>query len=618
MFGLPTHRTRTPGRGERPQCDEFANNPTIAYGCDPYDPKYLKSALRLAEMKWNHYTMILSQDWKNIRTWGATSTYGPAGIGGDINEPRTINILWPGGVKEDIIYMRSVGYNNGYTIFHTASGSVFGAGNNAGYILNTAAGSRNTMERILTDVQSLYLAGGQATPTMIYSKTDGKVYALGDSRPAGFGPALINTNLTLDNGANYLGIDNVQKVWMQYFVEDVTTTKSFALKNDGSVYACGYNKKGALGVNSTSDSILPWTAVVKQDGTLLTEVIDIVTTTEGDAATGNGNSTYFLTSLGEVWVCGSNNYGQLGLNLALTDNRNYVEKIPNINFAEFICTTQRGHSVLVSTKASEVYSWGRNLRGECGVGYISQGPPDNTANYVKIATQIAYPNTERITMIHGGGMYGQIDPAFTTVTSSGKVYVCGDNSTYQLGLKNPNNTIPNPVTTFTRNEFFGYGAPRRVDPGRFPLVITGGTLLSGTSVVESSTPIDFKYKTFTTQGIVKNQNVYVVPGYYVFGPGIPPETLVTKVDRINHKIYLNKLATATTTNITLSYEFYPKAWQADLCGYPNEGSMKVVSEDGTMYQSGWNQLTVNDTMWNFNPRIGTQNVFEPTTFEAAF
>lgn len=94
--------------------------------------------------------------------------------------------------------------------------------------------------------------------------------------------------------------------------------------------------------------------------------------------------------------------------------------------------------------------------------------------------------------------------------------------------------------------------------------------------------------------------------------------MVTKVDRINHKIYLNKLATATTTNITLSYEFYPKAWQADLCGYPNEGSMKVVSEDGTMYQSGWNQLTVNDTMWNFNPRIGTQNVFEPTTFEAAF
>ena len=629
MFGVPTHRTRTPGFGETPQCDEpiYANSPTIAYGCDPYAPKYLKSALRLAEMKWNHYTMLLSQDWKNIRTWGATSTYGPPGIGGDVNEPRTIFINWAGGssAKEDIIYIRSVGYNNGYTIFHTASGSVYGAGNNAGYILNTGAGVRNTMERILTDVNSLYLAGGQNNPTMIYAKTDGRVYALGNSRPYGFGPTLTNTNLTLDNGANYLGIDNAQKVWLQYFEDNVDTTKSFVLKNDNTLYACGYNMKGALGVNSSSNSVLNWSPVVKQDGTLLTDVIDVITTTQGNAATGDGNSTYFLTSLGDVYVCGSNNYGQLGLGLALTASRQYVEKIPNIKFAEYFCSTQRGHSILVSTKASEVYSWGRNLRGECGVGTISQGSPnDDTSKYVTTATQIAYPNTERITMIHGGGMYGQIDPAFTTVTSSGKVYVCGDNSTYQLGLKNPNNSIPNPVTTFTRNQFFGYGAPRRVDPARFPIIITGGTLLSGTSVIQSATPIDFQYKTFTTQGMTKTQNVYVLPGYYVFGPGIPPETSVTNVDRVTNKIYLSNPATATTTNITLSYEFYPKAWQADLCGYPNEGSMKVVSEDGTMYQSGWNQNTVgpnavpNKLYWNFNPRVRVQEVFEPTTFEAIF
>jgi len=617
MFGVPTHRTRTPGLGETPQCENFSNNSTIAYGCDPYAPKYLKSALRLAEMKWNHYTMLLSQDWKNIRTWGATSTYGPAGIGGDINEPRTINILWPGGVKEDIIYMRSVGYNDGYTIFHTASGNVFGAGNNAGYILNTAASSRNTMERILTNVQSLYLAGGRYNPTMIYCKTDGKVYGLGNARSAGFGPTLINQNLTLDDGTNYLGIDNAQKVWLQYFVNSqpptydvyLNTTKTFVLKTDGTVHACGFNKKGGLGVNSASDTILNWTAVVKQDGTLLTEVIDVITTTGGDAGTGDGNTTYFLTSLGEVWVCGSNNYGQLGLSLALTTTRNYVEKIPNITFAEFICTTSKGHSVLVSTKASEVYSWGRNTRGECGVG---------NQNNVTTATQIAYPNTERITMIHGGGMYGEIDPAFTTVTSSGKVYVCGDNSTYQLGLKNPDNSIPNPVTTFTKNQFFGYGAPRRVDPNRFPLVITGGTMLSGTSYIQSASPIDFQYKTFTTQGMTKSQNVYVLPGYYVFGPGIPPETSVTNVDRIGHRISFSNPVTATVANATLTYEFYPKAWQADLCGYPNEGSMKVVSEDGTMYQSGWNQLTVGGTIWNFNPRVGTETVFEPTTFESVF
>ena len=617
MFGVPTHRTRTRGRGESPECEDAPDTLRTAYGCDDYGPPYIRSALRLAEMKWNHFTMLISQDWKNLRAWGTVGSapgYGLVGVpggglGSSRNFPDTVFIDWVGGgaAKEPIIYLRAVAWGNGYSIFRTANNSVYGTGSNSSFILNTAAGSRNTFQRILENVKYISIAGGLSAHTIAYIKTNGRVYALGRARTSGFGPGKSGTNLSIDDGTetNYLGIGDAKKVFVNYHGDNLDTTKTFVLKQDNTVYATGYNAEGGLGVNSSSAHVQDWLPVVKQDGTILGNVIDVLTTNDFSSSRPavGGNTSFFLTNDGEVYVCGANNVGQLGLGLPTSATRPYATKIPNIEDADILAGTNCGRSILVTTKENKFYSWGYNSDGECGIGGAGVTP---TATHV-------HTTTDRVTLIHGGGPYGETDPAFVVVTRDGYVWVCGNNQTRGLGIGNVNFQ-----TTFIRNRFFGYNAPDIIDAKRFPIIVTGGTLSAGSSiVVGGGTPIDYQTKTFATPGFAAAaRNVYVLAGYYATGPGIPADTTVTYVDRTNNEIHLSNAATATTSNITITYMFYPRAWQADLCGYPGEQSVKVVSEDGTLYQSGWNQLV--SSYWNFNPTAGTDILSYPTTFEANF
>ena len=45
-------------------------------------------------------------------------------------------------------------------------------------------------------------------------------------------------------------------------------------------------------------------------------------------------------------------------------------------------------------------------------------------------------------------------------------------------------------------------------------------------------------------------------------------------------------------------------------------AQKIVTEDGTLYMSGWNQNV--GGVYNFNPYVGTQNVQVPTFFDPNF
>jgi hypothetical protein len=79
---------------------------------------------------------------------------------------------------------------------------------------------------------------------------------------------------------------------------------------------------------------------------------------------------------------------------------------------------------------------------------------------------------------------------------------------------------------------------------------------------------------------------------------------------------LDKPANSNQTDQTYSYQRTIRAYQIDMCGYTYELCQKVVSEDSTLYISGWNQNVAG--YWNWNPYIGTQRVDTPTEFDAHF
>jgi alpha-tubulin suppressor-like RCC1 family protein len=561
-------------------------------------------------MKWNHYSLLISQDWQNVRSWGSRTTYGNTGPGADSNDPLTIPINWVGAVKEDIVYMRSVGYDM-YSLFRTKQDSVYATGSTTSIFNGVTPG--NNWERILTDVIHISIGGGSSTASSIYVKRNGKVYGLGAARTSGFGN--ITTALTQEGltELNYLGIDNASKAWLLYFGDNVNTTKSFVLKTDGTLWACGYNADGGLGVNSSNTHVMAWSQVVDSTGTPLQNVKDVITTTGAPVAVGAptpGNASCFLTTDGFVYTCGSNTYGELGLGLSSGTTRLYAEKVTSISGADLFCPSRHGHSILVATTNNEVYTWGINSHRECGT---------NAAGAVYTATKVAFPSDKRAIDVHGGGNYGETEGAFTVVREDGTVFVCGCNNTFALGVPDfDGQNIP----VFTRNDYFGFDSPKLIEPWRFPLtIVNGGSYVAGSTVIENATL--YLDKSVTPPGIAaRTERVYVNPGYYVTGPGIPYGTFVTYVTGVSgNMIGLSERTLIAQASATLTYINYPKAARADICGYPGEMAMKVVSEDSTLYQCGWNQqvpLGDPNAFWNFNPRIGTQTVNVPTAFEADF
>jgi alpha-tubulin suppressor-like RCC1 family protein len=623
MFGLPILRRYTPIRVEQPKCKGSL------YGCDDKEQPKLKSALRLAQMAGNHYSILISSDWERIITWGSTPSYGSTGVNAISNKPQTAVINWKDRTPQSIINVKSFGGSAySYTLFKTQNNQLYGTGYNSNYILNKSnTGIFPSFELITEDVLD-YSIGIQnsnwetSTSYMVYAKTDGKLYGLGPSS-YGYGfPLNQQKALTIDDGkgSNYLGITDVNRVFCS---NTDGYTRTYIIKNDSTAMACGYNYKGCLGVNSVSAIEYEFQTVKRYNGSTyvpLTGIKDIVTTNFVYGGGANTNATvwaggsgpsfmgaYFLTQDGSVYTCGSNKFGRLGLGLTSDENttRNYAIKT-SLTGVVSICTGAGGSSILAVTSANDVYSWGNNQWGQLGLG--------DTTDRIS-PTKVTFPNKE-IKMIHGGGSYGIINGAFLIVCTDGTVYGAGFNQTYALGLTIAGTNTPDagPITTFRQNEFFGPNPTQNQDPQRYPLLLSG-SILSGDTIIRNAELS--AVKSFTIGGTTfSDQVIYVQQNMSLSGYGIQPDTIVKAVDYNTHTIFLNKPLTATADTVKLRYDQRIRVYQADLCGYGTEMAQKIVTEDGTLYMSGWNQNV--SGIYNFNYYYGDQNVAVPTYFDAKF
>ena len=633
MFGLPILRRRTPIRINEPKCEG------AIYGCNKKEPPKLKSSLRLAKMTGNHFSILVTEDWKRIITWGSTPSYGRTGVVSNSNKPQTAVINWKDNKPQSIsqgksqsdpdMQVFSTGSSNGFTIFRTESNQLYGTGDNRHHLLNkTSTGVFNSFEFITDNVKNfcvaaaIYASPGGSQAYLLYTKIDGKAYGLGVSN-VGFGFASsAQKALTKDDGvaSNYLGVDNVKKV---FCVNPANKSKSFLLKNDGTVLACGYNTKGCLGVNSNDAIVYTWQPVKYFNGSSyvpLSGIIDVISTNTvyvGGANTSASKwaggsydtfmASYFLTENGEVYTCGSNKFGQLGLGLANSESttRNYASKT-SLTGVKMICTGAGGTSILAATSANELYSWGNNQWGQLGL---------NNQTHTNTPTKVTFPS-KKIVQMHGGGMYGTINGAFLVVCDDGTVYGAGFNETYALGLsyvgtKNPD---PGPIKTFRENEFFGPSPEQITDSGRYPLILSGNLINGADRILNASLTAS---KTFTLGGTTfSNQIVYAQPNFTLSGYGIQEGTIATTIDETNNIVFLNKPLTADASFSNIRYDQRIRVYQADLCGYGTEMAQKIVTEDGTLYMSGWNQKV--GSVFNFNYYVNTQNVSIPTFFDAKF
>jgi alpha-tubulin suppressor-like RCC1 family protein len=149
-------------------------------------------------------------------------------------------------------------------------------------------------------------------------------------------------------------------------------------------------------------------------------------------------SSFFLTDTGDVWSCGTNQYGQLGRTVANgTANINNLGKIPDLppvakifaNKYNPSLTTESDPIIFFLCKNNKIYSSGRNTYGQLGHSTLDYS---QSINYnISSLQEVIFPDlllNEYIIDI-----CSSFDSTYF-LTSTKQAYVCGNNQYGQLGI----------------------------------------------------------------------------------------------------------------------------------------------------------------------------------------
>ncbi|WP_253908854.1 RCC1 domain-containing protein [Corallococcus exiguus] len=128
---------------------------------------------------------------------------------------------------------------------------------------------------------------------------------------------------------------------------------TLALKQDGTVWAWGHNSYGQLGDGTTTDRIAP---------------VQVAGLTSVAALAGDGHHSLALKQDGTVWAWGYNLFGQLGD--GTTTQRRTPIQVPGLTGVAALAGG--GYHTLALKQDGTVWAWGRNENGQLGDGTTTQ------------------------------------------------------------------------------------------------------------------------------------------------------------------------------------------------------------------------------------------------------
>ncbi len=180
------------------------------------------------------------------------------------------------------------------------------------------------------------------------------------------------------------------------------------LTDDGSVFACGNNEAGQLGLGNIKHRYTFTEISPLSDGKIAKQVIP------------GGFHTMILAEDGTVFACGDNHYGQLGLGDFINDpSKRTFKAIPALpdNKATKQVVVGTFHTMILAEDGT-VFACGRNLEGQLGLGDLRER---NTFTAVD-----SFP---------GGKIFTSASSLYTMILAEdGTVFACGRNEFGQLGL----------------------------------------------------------------------------------------------------------------------------------------------------------------------------------------
>lgn len=165
-------------------------------------------------------------------------------------------------------------------------------------------------------------------------------------------------------------------------------------------YVWGYNATGELGLGHAAQVFTPAPARLPKG------VVDVQ---------GGANFSVALTAKGKVLTWGSNQYGQLGDHSR--EPRHLPGKVKLPRGAKAAAIAAGTDHVVVLTRGGDVIAWGRNHRGQLGLGHRRD------------QTKPRRVDVGRVRRVAAG------DGISAAVSTGGRLLVWGRNGAHQLGLR---------------------------------------------------------------------------------------------------------------------------------------------------------------------------------------
>lgn len=377
--------------------------------------------------------VIVTRQMGTARAWGKNEA-GQLGDGTTVPQWRPVSTLSAeGGPLANIVSLANGSY---HTLALDADGTVWASGYNAfGQLGDGTTFQRSIPVQVLTPEGSplngiIAVAAGSYHSLAL--DADGNVYAwgmnasgqLGDggTTPQSFsvsarigGVVAIaaggNHSLALrsdgtawawgDNGNGQLG-DSLREPEVQSSVpvqvgdlRDLVaiaagSQHSLALRNDGVVWAWGYNGEGELGDGTTISRSFP--ALVRESSAVTTPLSNIVEITSG------GFHSMARRADGGVWTWGGNYWGQIGdgtiahrsfpVPVTLADGSSLSDAVAISALSGSSVAIRSTDFDLDGTPESTVWTWGYNVGGQLG-----DGTDTNRWNPVAVLTATGIPQT---------------------------------------------------------------------------------------------------------------------------------------------------------------------------------------------------------------------------------